>query len=293
MNKGGNAHAQRYPPSTPTSSSGNAPQQPPQQQQPGQQMQNSPQRLPPQHQQHQQPRTPTPGMNSMQGPQYNQMAMSQAGMGSMMGNMGMGGMIPGMGMPMSATPDQANININGMNNAFGTQPVAQPHVSMQNVQGLSDDSSQLASSMMQHAQQQQPGHGQQSAPQQPGSTQNFHQGTDPNFFAPQQQMHQQQLGHLPQSSTTPANAPQPGGLGDFGGLDMDAETRKRKVEEEEEVKRARQKTGKIDNHLGCCVPPNAHVLESSCLVGELPDVPVRYVWGSCSRNLLLKLISSF
>ena len=74
---------------------------------------------------------------------------------------------------------------------------------------------------------------------------------------------------------------------------MDAETRKRKVEEEEEVKRARQKTGKIDNHLGCCFPTNAHVLESSCLVGELPDVPVRYVWGSCSRNLLLKLISSF
>ena len=187
----------------------------------------------------------------MQGPQYNQMAMSQAGMNPNVGNIGMGG-VPGMGsMPMSATPDPA-INVNGMNNTFGAQPVAQTHVPIQGAPGLSDDSSQLALGMMQHMQPQQPTQGQPGAPQQPGLTPNLHQGMDSNFFAAQQQMHQQQLGHLPQSSTTPINGPPPAGLGDFGGLDIDMETRKRKVEEEEEVKRARQKTGKIDTQLSLC-----------------------------------------
>ena len=157
----------------------------------------------------------------------------------------MGGM-PGMGnMPMSATPDPA-ININGMNDTFGSQPVAQHHGPIQGAPGLSDDSSQLALGMMQHVQSQQQTQGQPGAQQQPGLSLNLHQGVDPNFFAAQQQMHQQQLGHLPQSGTTPINGPPPAGLGDFGGLDMDMETRKRKMEEEEEVKRTRQKTGKID-----------------------------------------------
>jgi len=212
----------------------------------------------------------------MQGQQYNPMNMSQAGMNPNVGNIGMGG-VPGMGgMPMSATPDQA-INVNGMNNTFGGQPVPQTHVPIQGAPGLPDDPSQLSLGMMQHIQPQQQTQGQPGAPQQPGLTSNLHQGMDPNFFAAQQQMHQQQLGHLPQSSTTPINGPSSTGLGDFGGLDMDMENRKRKVEEEEDVKRARQKTGKIDTQLYPCVPTNAHVLESSCLVGELPDVPVRYV----------------
>jgi hypothetical protein len=184
----------------------------------------------------------------MQGSQYNQMAMSQAGMGPNVGNMGMGGM-PGMGnMPMSGTPDPT-ISVNGMNNAFGTQPVAQPHASIQGAPGLSDDPSQLGLGMMQHGQSQQPTQGQPGAPQQPGLPPNLHQGMDPNFFAMQQQMHQSHLGHLSQSGTTPINGPPPPGLGDFGGLDMDMETRKRKTEEEEEIKRARQKTGKIDARL--------------------------------------------
>jgi len=213
----------------------------------------------------------------MQGPQYNPMTMSQAGMNPNVGNIGMGGM-PGMGnMPMSSTPDPA-INVNGMNNAFGGQSVPQPHGPIQGSLGLSDDSSQLALGMMQHVQSQQQTQGQPGAPQQPGLTPNLHQGMDPNFFAAQQQMHQQQLGHLSQSGTTPINGPPPAGLGDFGGLDMDMETRKRKVEEEEEVKRARQKTGKIGALLYPCVPTKAHVLESSCLVGEPPDVPVCYVF---------------
>ena len=244
MNKGGNPHAQRYPPSTPTSATGATPPQP-SQQQPTQPIHNTPQRLPPQHQSNQQPHTPTPGMNNMQGSQYNTMSMSQAGMNQNVGNIGMGGM-PGMGnMPMSATPDPA-ININGMNDTFGSQPVAQHHGPIQGAPGLSDDSSQLALGMMQHVQSQQQTQGQPGAQQQPGLSLNLHQGMDPNFFAAQQQMHQQQLGHLPQSGTTPINGPPPAGLGDFGGLDMDMETRKRKMEEEEEVKRTRQKTGKID-----------------------------------------------
>ena len=245
MNKGGNPHAQRYPPSTPTSATGNTPQQQQPQQQPNQQNQTTPQRLPPQqHQPHQQPRTPTPGMSNMQGPQYNPMAMSQAGMNQNVGNMGMGGM-PGMGnMPMSATPDPV-INANGMNNAFGPQPVAQPHPPIQGSHGLSDDPSQFALGMMQHGQPQQPNQGQPGATQQPGLPPNLHQGMDPNFFSAQQQMHQPQLGHLPQGGTTPMNGPPPTGLGDFGGLDMDLETRKRKMDEEEEVKRTRQKTGKL------------------------------------------------
>lgn len=248
MSKGG-PHGGRYPPSTPTNTTGATSQQPPQQQ-PSQQVQNTPQRFPPQHQSHQQPRTPTPGMNNMQGPQYNPMAMSQAGMNPNVGNIGMGGM-PGMGsMQMSATPDQA---INGMNNNYGAQPVGQQHVPIQQgAPGLPDDSSQLALGMMQHVQPQQPTQGQPGAQQQPGLTPNLHQGMDQNFFAAQQQMHQQQLGHLPQSSTTPINAPPPTGLGDFGGLDMDMETRKRKMEEDDEVKRARQKTGKFDTQLSLC-----------------------------------------
>jgi hypothetical protein len=216
-------------------------------------------------------------MNNMQGSQYNQMAMSQAGMNSNVGNIGMGGM-PGMGnMPMSRTPDPANININGMNNAFGNQPVAQPHAPIQGVPGLSDDSSQLALSMMQHVQPQQPNQGQPGAQQQPGLTPNLHQGMDPNFFAAQQQMHQQQMGHLPQGGTTPTNGPPSAGLGDFGGLDMDMETRKRKVEEEDEVKRARQKTGKIYPYHHRCVPTKLTFWNPRAFVGELPDVPVRYV----------------
>jgi len=212
----------------------------------------------------------------MQGPQYNQMAMSQAGMNQNVGNIGMGGM-PGMGnMSMSATPDPA-INVNGMNNAFGSQSVAQSHVPIQGSIALSDDSSQLALGMMQHVQPQQQTQGQHGAPQQPGLPPNLHQGMDPNFFPAQQQMHQQQLGHMPQSSTTPINGPPPPGMGDFGGLDIDMETRKRKVEEEEDIKRTRQKTGKIDPRLYPCFPTKAHVLESSCLVGEPPDVPVCYV----------------
>lgn len=178
----------------------------------------------------------------MQGSQFNPMGMSQAGMNP---NVGMGGM-PGMGnMAVPATPDPA-IDINGMNNTFGGQPVAQSHVPIQGGgPGLHDDSSQLALGMMQHVQPQQPTHGQPGAPQQPGLTPNLHQGMDQNFFAAQQQIHQQQLGHLTQSSTTPINGPPPAALGDFGNLDMDMETRKRKMEEEEEVKRARQKTGKL------------------------------------------------
>jgi hypothetical protein len=275
MNKGGNPHAQRYSSSTPTNTTGATSQQPPQQQ-PSQQIQNTPQRFPPQHQQHQQPRTPTPGMNNMQGQQYNPMVMSQAGMNPNVGNIGMGG-VPGMGnMSMSATSDPG-ININGMNNAFGAQP-AQSHVPIQGAPGHPDDSSQLALGMMQqHAQPQQPPQGQPGAPQQPGLTSNLHQGMDPNFFAAQQQMHQSQLNQLRQRSATPISVPPPAGMGDFVGLDMDMETRKRKMEEEEEVKRARQKTGKIDPQLYPCVPTNAHVLESSCLVGEPPDMPVRYV----------------
>lgn len=176
----------------------------------------------------------------MQGSQYNPMAMSQAGMNT---NIGMGGM-PGMGnLQMSATPDPANININGMNNAFAAQSVAQPHAPMQGVPGLSDDSSQLALGIMQHVQPQQQNQGQLGVPQQ-GLTPNLHQAMDQNFFATQQQMHQPQLGHLPQRGATPTNGPQPPGLGDFGGLDMDMETRKRKVEEEDEAKRSRQKTGR-------------------------------------------------
>lgn len=212
----------------------------------------------------------------MQGQQYNPMAMSQAGINPNVGNIGMGGM-HGMGnIQMTATPDPA-VSMNGMNNAFGAQPVAQPHVPIQGTPGIPDDPSHLALGMMQHIQSQQQTQGQPGAPQQPGLTPHLHQGMDPNFFAAQQQMHQSQLGHLRQSSTTPINGPPPAGLGDFGGLDMDMETRKRKVEEEEEVKRARQKTGKIDSQLYLCVPTKAHVLESSCLVGELPDVPVCYV----------------
>ena len=184
-------------------------------------------------------------MNNLQGSQYGQMAMSQAGMSSNVGNIGMGGM-PGMGnLPMSATPDPGNININGMNNSFAQQPIPQPHPPMQGVPGLSDDSSQLALGMMQHVQPQQQNHGQLGTPQQPGLTPGLHQAMDPNFFAAQQQMHQQQLGHLPPGGTTPTNNPQPPGLGDFGGLDMDPETRKRKVEEGDEVKRTRQKTGRV------------------------------------------------
>jgi hypothetical protein len=172
----------------------------------------------------------------MQGSQYNQMAMSQASMGPNVGNMGMGGMT-GMGnMAMSGTPDP-------------TEPVAQPHASIQGAPGLSDDSSQLGLGMMQHGQSQQPTQSQPGAPQQPGLPPNLHQGMDPNFFAMQQQMHQSYLGHLSQSGTTPINGPPPPGLGDFGGLDMDMETRKRKTEEEEKIKRARQKTGKIDARL--------------------------------------------
>lgn len=242
MNKGGNPHAQRYPSSTSTNTSGTAPQQPPQQQ-PNQSIQNTPQRLPSQHQPHQQPHAPNPGMNNMQGQQYNQMAMSQAGMNPNAGNMGMSGM-HGMGnMSMSATPDPGSININGMNNNFGAQAVTQPHAPMQGVPGLSDDSSQLALGMMQHVQPQQQNQGRPGTPQQPGLTPNLHQGMDPNFFAAQQQMHQQQLGHLPQRGATPTSVPPSAGLGDFSGLDMDLETRKRKVEEDEEVKRSRQKTG--------------------------------------------------
>ena len=194
-------------------------------------------------------------MNNMQGSQFNPMGMSQAGMNP---NVGMGGM-PGMGnMSVSATPDPA-IDINGMNNSFGAQSVAQSHVPMQGgASGLPDDSSQLALGMMQHVQPQQPTHGQPGAPQQPGLTPNLHQGIDPNFFA-QQQMHQSQLGHLSQTSTTPINGPPPATMGDFGSLDMDMETRKRKVEEEEEVKRARQKTGKIGFQLCPCFPTNTHV----------------------------------
>ena len=184
-------------------------------------------------------------MNNMQGPQYNPMVMSQGGMNQNVGNMGMGSM-SGMGnMPMSATPDPA-INTNGMNNAFGAQSVGQPHAPIQGVHGLSDDPSQLGLGMMQHGQPQQSTQGQPGAPQQPGLPPNLHQAMDPNFFTAQQQMHQSQLGHLPQGSNTPINGPPPAGLGDFGGLDLDMETRKRKVEEEEDVKRARQKTGKID-----------------------------------------------
>jgi len=270
MNKSGNPHAQRYSPSTPTSATG---QQPPQQQ-PNHSIQNTPQRLPPQHQPHQQPRTPTPGMNNMQGPQYNPMAMSQMGMNPNVGNLGMGGM-PGMGnMPMSGTPDPT---VNGMNNAFGAQNVAQPHAPIQGAPGSSDDSSQFALGMMQHGQQQQPSQGQPGAPQQSGLPPNLHQGMDPNFFAAQQQMHQQQLAHLSQGGTTPISGPPSVGLSDFGGLDMDIETRKRKMEEDEEVKRTRQKTGKIDTHLYRCFPTKAHVLESSCILGEPPDLPVCYV----------------
>ena len=245
MNKGVNPHAQRYPSSTPTSASGSTPQpQQQQQQQPIQSIQNAPQRLPPQHQPHQQPHTPTPGMNNMQGPHYNPMGMPQ-GMNPNLGNIPMGAM-PGMGnMPMSATHDHANINIGGMSNAFGPQPATQPHASIQSVPGLSDDSSQMILGMMQHVQPQQQIQGQPSTPQQPGLTPNLQQGMDPNFFAAQHQMHQHQLAHLSQSGAPSNNAPPPPGLGEFGGLDMDLETRKRKVEEEEEVKRARQKTGKV------------------------------------------------
>ena len=168
-------------------------------------------------------------------------------MTSNVGNMGMAGM-SGMGnLSMSAAPDPANNNIGGMNNNFAAQPAAQPHAPMQGVPGLSDDSSQLALGMIQHAQQQQQNQGQLGTPQQQqGLTPGLHQPMDPNFFAAQQQIHQQQLGHMPQRGPTPTNGPQPPpGLGDFGGLDMDMETRKRKVEEEEEVKRTRQKTGRI------------------------------------------------
>ena len=255
VNRGANPHAQRYPPSAPTNTAGTTPQQP-QQQQPSQQTQNIPQRHPsqPQLQQHhhqqqqqqqqqQQPRTPAPGMNDTQGHQYNQMIMSQSGMNTNAGNIGMGGM-PGMGnMPMSATPDPTNIN--GMNTAFGPQSVTQPHAPMQGVPGFPDDSSRLALGMMQHVQPQQQNQGQPGTPQQPGLTPNHHQGMDTNFFATQQQMHQSQLGHMPQRGATPANGPPPAGLGDFGGLDMDMENRKRKVEEEDEVKRTRQKTGRV------------------------------------------------
>ena len=153
----------------------------------------------------------------------------------------MGGM-SGMGhLQMSAAPDPANININGMNNSFAPQPVTQPHAPIQGVSGLSDDPSQLALGMMQHTQAQQQNQGQQ----QQGLTSSLHQGMDPNFFATQPQMHQPQMGHLPQRGATPTNGPQSHGLGDFGGLDMDMDTRKRKVEEEDEVKRTRQKTGRI------------------------------------------------
>lgn len=188
-------------------------------------------------------------MNDMQGSQYNQMIMSQQGMNTNAGNIGMGGM-PGMGnIPISASTDPNNIN--GMNTPFGSQPVTQPHASMQGVPGLSDDPSRLALGMMQHVQPQQQNQGQPGTPQQPGLTPNLHQGMDTNFFAAQQQMHPPQLGHLPQSGATPANGPPPAGLGDFGGLDMDMENRKRKVEEEDEVKRARQKTGELPD-----VPPS-------------------------------------
>lgn len=196
----------------------------------------------------------------MQGSQYNQMAMSQAGMNPNVGNIGMGG-AHGMGnMPMSATPDPV-INANGMNNVFGGQSVTQPHVPIQGGPGVSDDSSQLVFGMMQHGQPQQPIQGQPGPSQQPGLPPNLHQNMDQNFFAAQQQIHQQQLGHLPQGRTTPINGPPPSGLADFGGIDMDIETRKRKMEEEEDVKRARQKTGKIDAYLYPCVPTKAHVLD--------------------------------
>jgi len=66
---------------------------------------------------------------------------------------------------------------------------------------------------------------------------------------------------------------------------MDMESRKRKMEEEEEVKRARQKTGEIDSQLYHRVPTKAHVLESSCLVGELPDVTVCYVFALLSMKI--------
>ena len=212
----------------------------------------------------------------MQGPQYNQMGMSQAGMNQNVGNMGMGGM-HGMGnMPMSGTPDPI-INANRMNNAFGAQSVVQPHVSMQGTPGLSDDPSQLALGMMQHGQPQQPNQGQHGAQQQPGLSSNLHQSMEANFFAAQQQIHQQQLAHLRQGGGTPINGPPPVGLGDFGGLDMDLETRKRKMEEEEEVKRTRQKTGEIDACSYNRIPTKPRVFESSCIVGEPPDVPVCYV----------------
>ena len=221
----------------------------------------------------------------MQGPQYNPMAMSQAGMNQNVGNMGMGGMHSMGNMPMSATPDPT---INGMNNAFGAQSVGQPHVSMQGTPGISDDPSQLALGMMQHGQPQQPTQGQHGAPQQSGLPPNFHQQTmDANFFAAQQQIHQQQMAHMRQGGSTPINGPSPAGLGDFGGLDMDLETRKRKMEEEEEVKRTRQKTGKIDACLYTCIPTKAHVLASSCIIGELPDVPVCYVLRFFFTNSLL------
>lgn len=210
----------------------------------------------------------------MQGQQYNTMSMPQGGMNPNVGNIGMGGM-HGMGnMPMPATPDP---NVNGMNNAFGTQP----HGQMQGAPGLSDDTSQLALGMMQHGQPHLQTQGQHGALQQSGLPPNLHQGIDANFFAAQQQIHQQQLGHLRQGGSTPINVPPSSGLGDFGGLDMDMETRKRKVEEEEGVKRTRQKTGKIDAYLYSRVPTKAHGLESSCFVGELPDVPVRYVLHFC------------
>ena len=223
----------------------------------------------------------------MQGPQYNQMAMSQAGMNQNVGNMGMSGMHTMGNMPMSATPDP-NVNLNGMNNSFGAQSVGQPHVSMQGTPGLPDDPSQLTLAMMQHGQPQQQTQGQHGVPQQSGLPPNLHQqAMDANFFAAQQQIHQQQLAHLRQGGNTPINGPPPAGLGDFGGLDMDLETRKRKMEEEEDIKRTRQKTGKIDACFYTCIPTKAHVLES-CIIGEPPDVPVCYVSRFYFTNSSLK-----
>jgi hypothetical protein len=98
---------------------------------------------------------------------------------------------------------------------------------------------------------------------------------DANFFAAQQQIHQQQLGHLPQAGATPTNGPQPPhGLGDFGGLDMDLENRKRKVEEEEDLKRTRQKTGRTSFAV---IQQSFTFFYPHVFVGEPPDVPVRYV----------------
>jgi len=117
----------------------------------------------------------------MQAQQNNQIAMAQAGMNPNAGNIGMGDM-HGMGnMAMSATSDPANINTN------------------EGLPGISDDSSQLALGMMQHVQPQQRNQGRPGTPPQPELTSNLHQSMNPDdFAAQQQQMHQQQLGHLPQ-----------------------------------------------------------------------------------------------